>query len=362
MITSLFGTFGRYLFRHFLLSILAVFGIVYILILTIDAIEVFRTAATSSTASLLTIISLALMRTPTVAEQVIPFATLFGAMVGFLNLSRRLELVIIRSAGVSVWQFILPALAAAAVVGFFAIFAFNPVSARLKAIADDITFKTIKMRETKGEEIWLRQKTEAGSAVIRAYRASNTEPVFSNMAVFSFDPTGRFIERYHADKAELIDDHWQLENVRTISPGTETRVDKQKSLPTNLTRDQVRQSLSPPETISFYELPDWAERLTASGLDANRYIQQYRSLLARPLLLMAMILVAASVSLRFSRFGVSGRAVLAGIMSGFALYIVNKISTDLGAVGTFSTGFAAFFPPVLAGLLGILVLLNQEDG
>jgi lipopolysaccharide export system permease protein len=229
-------------------------------------------------------------------------------------------------------------------------------------MADDITFKTIKMRQTKGEEIWLRQKTDDGNAVIRAYRASNTEPVFANMTIFSFDPTGRFIERYHAETAELIDSQWQLKTVRIISPGAEARIQEMMTLTTNLTRDQVRQSLTPPETISFYDLPDWAERLTASGLDANRYIQQYRSLLARPFLLMAMILVAASVSLRFSRFGVSGRAIVAGIASGFALYIVNKVSTDLGAVGTFSTGFAAFFPPVLAGLLGILVLLNQEDG
>ena len=72
--------------------------------------------------------------------------------------------------------------------------------------------------------------------------------------------------------------------------------------------------------------------------------------------------IAATVSLRFSRFGASGKAVLAGIGAGFALYIVNKISSDLGAVGTFSTGFAAFFPPVVAGLMGILALLYQEDG
>ena len=182
------------------------------------------------------------------------------------------------------------------------------------------------------------------------------------MTIFSFDPTGRFIERYHADRAELIAGKWQLERVRIVTPGAEARSFDQIPFPTNLTREQVRQSLTPPETISIYDLPDWAHRLAASGLDANRYIQQYRSLLARPFLLMAMILVAASVSLRFSRFGANGKAVLVGIGCGFALYIVNKISTDLGAVGTFSTGFAAFFPPILAGLLGVLVLLDQEDG
>ena len=160
----------------------------------------------------------------------------------------------------------------------------------------------------------------------------------------------------------LSENSWQLENVRIQSPGSETKVLNSQSFPTNLTAEQVRQSLTPPETISFYDLPDWASRLKAAGLDANRYVQQYKSLLARPFLLMAMILVAASVSLRFSRAGASGRAILMGIGCGFALYVVNKVTTDLGAIGTFSTGFSAFFPPVMASLFGILALLYQEDG
>ena len=360
--TSLFGTFGFYLFRRFITTILAVFFVVFLLIFAIDSIEVFRSAASSSTVSLMTVFSISLMRTPAVAEQIIPFATLFGAMIAFLNLARRLELVVIRASGVSVWQFIMPPIMAAGVLGLIAILAFNPLSARLKSIAEDRTFSMGKTTNTTAEEIWLRQKTEDGSAVIRAYRASISAPNFDKMTIFSFDQTGRFLERYYADQAELRGAAWKMKNVRIISPGVEARVEKEFSFPTNLTAEQVRQSLTPPETISFYDLPDWAARLSASGLDANRYVQQYRSLLARPFLLIAMILVAASVSLRFSRFGVSGKAILAGLASGFALYIVNKISSDLGAVGTFSTSFAAFFPPVLASLIGILALLHQEDG
>ncbi|MEZ5786435.1 MAG: LptF/LptG family permease [Xanthobacteraceae bacterium] len=44
-----------------------------------------------------------------------PFAVLVGAMISCVNLSRRLELVIARAAGVSAWQFITPAL----LVAFF---------------------------------------------------------------------------------------------------------------------------------------------------------------------------------------------------------------------------------------------------
>lgn len=360
--TALAGTFNRYIFKRFVATILAVFAIVFLLIYVIDVVEVFRVYLGSGRLSVSMILLLSVMRTPVVAEQVIPFATLFGALIAFLNLSRRLELAVARASGMSVWQFTLPALAAAFVIGVFTVLAFNPISAQLKSMSDDIVFRIAEKNRPKTEEIWLRQKTDDGNAVIRAYRGATNTPKFSRMTIFSFDPTGRFIERIQAETSELVGSNWQLTNVRVQSPGIETKILDTLSVPTNLTAEQVRQSLTPPETVSFYDLPDWAGRLKAAGLDANRYLQQYKSLLARPFLLTAMILVAASASLRFSRSGASGRAILTGIASGFALYVVNKVTNDLGAIGTFSTSFSAFFPPVLAGMLGILVLLYQEDG
>ena len=47
---------------------------------------------------------------PFITERVMPFAVLVGAMFCYLNLSRRLELVVARAAGISAWQFIAPAI------------------------------------------------------------------------------------------------------------------------------------------------------------------------------------------------------------------------------------------------------------
>ena len=60
---------------------------------------------------------LSLLHTPIVAEQALPFAVLLGSMIAFLNFSRRLELVVARAAGVSVWQFLAPAAIVAALIG-----------------------------------------------------------------------------------------------------------------------------------------------------------------------------------------------------------------------------------------------------
>ena len=76
--------------------------------------------------------ALSFLRTPTVAEQALPFAVLFGSMIAFLNLSRKLELVVARAAGVSVWQILAPPLIVIAALGILSVIAYNPASAWMK--------------------------------------------------------------------------------------------------------------------------------------------------------------------------------------------------------------------------------------
>jgi len=61
-----------------------------------------------------------------------PFSILVAAMSCYLSLSRRLELVVARAAGMSAWQFVTPALIVALLLGVFATLVYNPVAASLQ--------------------------------------------------------------------------------------------------------------------------------------------------------------------------------------------------------------------------------------
>src|ERR671912_2171082 len=101
-------TLGRYFSARFAKTIMLVFGTVFALVYTIDFVELMRRAGDAEGASSGLMAQLALFRTPAVAEQVLPFAVLFGSMATLLQLSRKLELVVARAAGVSAWQFLQP--------------------------------------------------------------------------------------------------------------------------------------------------------------------------------------------------------------------------------------------------------------
>ena len=92
-------TLSLYLAGRFARTVLAAFLFVFTLIYAVDLVEMLRRSgdAPKATAPILALLSF--LRTPSFAEQALPFAVLFGSMIAFLNLSRRLELVVARASG-----------------------------------------------------------------------------------------------------------------------------------------------------------------------------------------------------------------------------------------------------------------------
>jgi len=307
---------------------------------------------------------LSFLHTPTVAEQALPFAVLFGAMISFLGLSRKLELVVARAAGVSVWQFLAPPLAVVVVIGIVSVAAYNPLAAEMKQRADAIEAKLFGPggRMSGNAGLWLRQKSVDGQAILHAASVADNGASLSKITVFEFDKDGGFVERIDAAEARLHDGFWRLEQANIVTPGFETQAAATYLLATTLTVGEVSQSYVAPETVPFWSLSPLAAQIERAGLDARGYRLRYQTLIARPLMLVAMVLVAASFSLRFFRMGGVGFMVSGGVAAGFVLYVATKLVGDLGGAGFVSTPVAGWSPAVVGCLFGVIVLLHQEDG
>jgi lipopolysaccharide export system permease protein len=355
-------TLSRYISMRFLKAIGGVFLTVFALIYVIDFVELVRRTGDLPGISTGLVARLALLRTPAVAEQVLPFAVLFGSMAALLNLSRKLELVVARSAGLSVWQFLLAPVLVALGVGLVAVTLYNPLSASLKDRALRLESSEIGRSSDLDKGLWIRQRTPEGQAIIRADQIPPDGATIHQVTVFTFNPDGSFRGRIEARQAVLRDGYFDLTQARRIQPGLEPESFDSLRLATSLTPDQVRQSFASADTVPFWELPGLVAQTEQAGLDASRYRLQFQALLARPLLFVAMVMLAASVSLRFFRFGGITRMVLAGVAAGFLLYVATRLLEDLGQAGVLSAPVAAWTPAVVGSLLGTLALLYLEDG
>jgi lipopolysaccharide export system permease protein len=295
-----------------------------------------------------------------------PFAVLVGAMSCYLTLSRRLELVIARSAGISAWQFVAPALIVAFLFGTVATTAYNPIAAMLhersKRLESEMLGESPSALQISNSGFWVRQKSPDGAVIINAQSSREQGSSLGGVTVYTYDSDGHFRQRIEAKSAELEQGYWQLDDVRIYSTAAPPQTEASYRLPTNLTLAQVRESFATPETVPFWQLPSYIDMAEKAGLTAAGYRLQYNELLARPFLLTAMVLLAAAVSLRFFRFGGVQRMVLSGISAGFLLFVLQKITEDMSKSELLSPVAAAWIPVLLGGFAGIVALLYQEDG
>ena len=355
-------TLSFYLAGRFARTVIAAFMVVFVLIYAVDLVELLRRSGDSKHATGILMAGLSFLRTPTVAEQALPFAVLFGSMIAFLNLSRKMELVVARAAGVSVWQFLTPPLVVMVLIGVFSVVAYNPASTWMKQKSDEIESKVFGGLALDSIGLWIRQKSVDGQAVIRAAGRSAGGVEFNGIEVFNFDEKGNFVERLEAASGELRDGYWVLHNVVVVTPGFEASTAPTYLLATNLDRSEVAQAFVAPETVSFWRLPGLAEETARAGLDPTAYLLKYHELLARPLMLASMVLVAACFSLRFFRMGGIEYMVSGGVLAGFMLYVATKVVSDLGGAGFLSASVAGWSPGVVGCMFGVYVLLQQEDG
>jgi lipopolysaccharide export system permease protein len=357
-------TITRYFAMRFMRTILAIFFTIFCLTFVVVFVEMLRRASDNPAAGAGTVALMTAMKVPAAAEMILPFAVLFGSMATFVDLTRKLELIVARAAGMSVWQFIMPAALTALVIGLVSVTIYNPLSAHMKLRSDQMEFELFgrpgSVRMDHG--VWLRQHGVDGAAVLHAMAAADGGVNLTGVSVNVYSATGAFVERVEAGKAHLEPGVWVLESAVVSAPGEPTREVGSYLLATDLTPEQAAAVATPPQGTPFWDLPGVAERTSEAGLDATEYRLQFQTLLARPLLLIAMVLVSASFSLRFFRFGGVAKTLSGGVVAGFVLYIVTKVLSDLGGAGMISPFVAAWSPALVGSMLGTLTLLYSEDG
>lgn len=315
--------------------------------------------------TLSTTLGISALRTPLIMLQTVPFVALFAAMATLVSLNRKYELVIARSAGISAWQFLLPVCAGAFIFGLLSISILNPLAAYGFSRAEELETQVRTGQSVftpAAQPPWLRQRSADGDTIIGAREVAGRGLELIDPVFFELDQNGELIERKDAERAVLHRGYWELSKVQRFRGGERLPSVETMRVATNLTPEFVQERLARPETIPVFQLPGKIEAAHSYGLNANPFAMQLHSLLALPLLMVAMTLIAATVSMRFARMGQSATMILGGIVAGFLLYVVSVLVRAFGNAGLMPPAVAAWFPVVLAMFFGVTFLLYKEDG
>ncbi len=359
-------TLRRYIAFRFLGAIFAAFLVCMVLIYMIDLIELLRQSRNAKAVTLPQLMWIGLLRLLSFSEILLPFGVLVGSIGALLSLSRKSELTIMRAGGMSVWQFIRPGVVVALMIGVLAVALYNPIAAKARAQAErlmaDAFGKDISLVKSDSSGAWLRQEGSEGASVMNAKVVADRGLTLGGVTIFQYDKSGRFAERIDAEKAILNDGFWDIHKARIYRAGRETESVAVYTLSTYLSRERIQDALGTVDTVSVHEIPDVIEMAEKAKLPTAALRMQYQILLSRPALLIAMVLLAATVSLRSFRMGGVQTMVVTGIVGGVGFFLLTEVSRQIGLAGLVPAVVAVWMPILIAGLIALTVLLHQEDG
>lgn len=359
-------TLSLYLGRHYLVATLSVFVVLALLAYTFDTVELLRRASGRVEATLDLVLEMSLLKLPELTTHLFPFAALFGGMLALSRLTRSQELTVTRAAGVSVWQFLFPGLAISFLLGAFVVTVYNPVSAAMLARFESIEAKVLRGRSSmlavSSGGLWLREADSHGQIVVHALRVARQGIQLHDAIFFYYEGSDRFIKRIDAASATLESGQWELRNAAISYPDKPAEWHETLKVPTTLTFDRIQESFASPSTISFWQLPDFIHTLETAGFSAARHRMHYYSLLTVPVLLCAMLLIAASFSLRLTRRGGIGLTLAGGVAAGFLFFFSVEVMEPFGLNGTLPVSLAAVAPTAVFVMLGVSLLFHLEDG
>jgi lipopolysaccharide export system permease protein len=362
-----------YYARRFLQWFAIICGVLMTLVILIDLNEqIRRFDAFDISAGQL--VGLTLLNAPAALNEFLPLIMILTTIVLFVGLARSSELVVTRAIGRSGIRALAAPVLMAGLLGLLAVSTLNPIVAattnRYKTLAETYRTGGPSALSLSGEGLWLRQGSPNGQSVIHAasYGGGRDDITLYDVTILTYAPDGGPIRRIIAESAKLDGEEWLLHRAKAwhltagLNPEKSSAFHDSLRLPTTLTQDRIRDRLGSADGISIYDLPTTIRDLAEAGFSTKRYQVWYQVELARPLFLIAMVLVGAAFTMRHARFGGTGLAVLTAVLLGFGLYFIRNFAQILGENGQIPVALAAWAPPAASILLTMGLLLHAEDG
>jgi lipopolysaccharide export system permease protein len=360
-----------YFARRFAMSFLLIAAVLFTLVVMVELVEQARRSFEDDV-GLWDLLALALLKAPQTINLILPLIVILATVVLFISLARSSELVVTRAAGRSAIRALHAPAIVALVIGVMAVGMLNPIVAatgkRYLQLSEAHRAGGNSAFSISDEGLWLRQGGEQGQTVIRALRSNADASVLFDVTFLTYAPGGGPVRRIEAESAALTNGEWHLRAAKSwpllagVNAEGNAREFETLTIPSSLTIDRIRESINAPEAVSIYDLPTFIKQLEQAGFSARRHKVWLQAELARPFFLVAMVLVASAFTMRHTRFGGTGVAVLASILLGFGLYFIRSFAQILGENGQIPVMLAAWTPPLASVFLALGLLLHAEDG
>ncbi|HXH54431.1 MAG TPA: LPS export ABC transporter permease LptG [Gammaproteobacteria bacterium] len=286
-----------------------------------------------------------------------PWSALIGALIGLGSLANHSELVVMRTASISVTRITWAVLKAAFILMVFVVFLGEGVAPTTDRLASDKRTLALSGGQTIQTDfgLWVRQ----GREFIHIQTTRSNGELLA-ITRYQFDENRRLTKALFAERAVLIDDVWHLYKVS----GTEFSLDKTRSF--KVETQTIQALLEPeiletamvkhPERLSLPALFRTIQHRSKNALNTQSYELAFWSKMVQPIVILMMVFLAVPFVFGPLRTGSQGRRAVVGILVAFLFHTVNNLFAPLAVVYQFPPMLAVLSPVIAFSAVGLWML------
>lgn len=354
----------NYLLSQFLRALLVCLLISTILFLVFDFFERLEIVLVDDPSFKL-IFKYFLYKIPVVMALMLPVSMLVATLYTVGMLSKNSEMTAMRAAGLTILWIAKPLFITGISVSALALLLNETLLPQLNRRVQEIYNIDIKQRHQNGglskDNIWWRNQNQFFSASFFDSR-DNTLHDFSS---FELNPEFDVHRRTDSQVAKWVPYlGWSMSNIDQYSFFTDDKISIRQipifPLPISQTPQFFYRSEIEPETMSFFELNSYVQKLKEDGIATAEYTVDLLSKFAFPLINLIVVLVVLPFALKPARSGNLATSSIAGIAIGFSYYVINAFSIAMGRAELWDPWIAAWMANLLMGSIGIILNWGAE--
>ena len=299
----------------------------------------------------------AALRLPVLAFELMPVAALIGSLLGLGALASNSEIIVMRSAGLSVVRLASMVSLSGLVMLIFTGLIGEFIGPPLDFYARDMRAEALYGQEEErlGNATWVKD----GPVYLHLERVSS-EFEFGSIYVYRFDENNQLQSIAKAENSGIDqNDRWRLENLRE----TQFNNDGVQVIASNLAVESFEvntellgNALAKPLSLSLRGLLSYIDYLERNALDSSQYETELWYRVSRSVSVMIMPILALAFVFGSLRTGGTGGRLMIGVVIGLAYYLASEMLANSGQVFNLNPAMIAWLPSVVLVLVTMIAL------
>lgn len=302
-----------------------------------------------------------LLTIPSRLYAMFPWSALIGSLIGLGALANHSELVVMRTASISVARITWAVLKAAFVLMFFVVLLGEGVAPITERLASDKRTLALSGGQTIQTDfgLWVRQGREF--VHVQTIRSDGE---LLGVTRYQFDEKRRLTKATFAERAAFADNVWHLYRVQGTAflDDKTTRFKTDTQMVENLLEPEILETalVKHPERLSLPALFRTIQHRTKNALNTQSYELAFWTKVLQPVVILMMVFLAVPFVFGPLRTGSQGRRAVIGILVAFLFHTTNHLFAPLAVVYQLPPILAVLSPVIVFSGFGIWMLYRTK--